>query len=325
VPARTLISPFGDDEGEMTTPADDFAAEEAFEALLAGRSVPGEAAGLAAFAGAVRASATQPGRPNAALAELLATGLLTDQSSPSTRTAVAAGNPPSRRARVRRRRFAMIFPVLLAKFLSAGAIAQAATGAGIVVVVVTGAGAAGVLPGPVQDSFSEIVGSETAPQAPAPEVPQAPAPEVPATVADDSAVAPEPETGADTAVVEPVDTTADDDATTQLTLAEWSAGPVEGQSFGEWVSFGAKCGYVDGQIISREAHERHIDWKQDDTDESDDAGSATGGTESSDDSSTGAAGAYDREDDGDRNRGSNGNGNGNGTHGGNGHGGRGHN
>ena len=308
----------------MTTPADDFAAEEAFEALLAGRSVPGEAAGPAAFAGAVRASATQPGRPNAALAELLATGLLTDQSSPSTRTAVAAGNPPSRRARVRRRRFAMIFPVLLAKFLSAGAIAQAATGAGIVVVVVTGAGAAGVLPGPVQDSFSEIVGSETAPEAPAPE---APAPEVPATVADDSAVAPEPETGGDTAVVEPVDTTADDDATTQLTLAEWSAGPVEGQSFGEWVSFGAKCGYVDGQIISREAHERHIDWKQDDTDVSDDAGSATGGTESSDDSSTGTAGAYDRDDDGDRNRGSNGNGNGNGqgNHGGNGHGGRGHN
>ena len=122
----------GDDRGEMTTAADDTADEAAFEAFLAGRPVPEEAADLAAFAGAVRATATQPGRPNAALAELLATGLLTDQSSPSTRTAPSAGSPP-RRSRVRRRRrFAMFFPALLAKFLSAGAVAQAATGAGIV-------------------------------------------------------------------------------------------------------------------------------------------------------------------------------------------------
>lgn len=142
----------------MTTPADDLAAEGAFEALLAGRAVPEEAAGLAAFAGAVRAGATQPGRPNAALAELLATGLLTDQSSPSTRTAVAAGNLPSRRPRVRRRRFAMIFPALLAKFLAAGAVAQAATGAGIVVVAFTGAGAAGVLGDDVQHTITSAVG-----------------------------------------------------------------------------------------------------------------------------------------------------------------------
>ncbi len=123
----------------MTTPADDLATEAAFEAFLVGRVVPEQAAstfdGVAAFAGAVRASATQPGRPNAALAELLATGLLTDQSSPSTRTAGAAGPTPSRRARVRRRRFAMFFPALLAKLLSAGAVAQAATGAGVVLVV----------------------------------------------------------------------------------------------------------------------------------------------------------------------------------------------
>src|SRR6185503_13931008 len=103
-----------DVRGEMTTAADDRAVEEAFEASLAGRSVPGEAAGLAAFTQAVRSTATQPGRPNAALAELLSTGLLTDQSSPSTRTAPAAGPLPSRSARSRtRRRFTVIVPALI--------------------------------------------------------------------------------------------------------------------------------------------------------------------------------------------------------------------
>ena len=87
----------------MTTAADDSADEIAFEAFLAGRPVPAEADGgfpaVTAFAGAVRATATAPGRPNAALAELLATGLLTDQSSPSTRTAPSTGKSPRRSPR----------------------------------------------------------------------------------------------------------------------------------------------------------------------------------------------------------------------------------
>ena len=95
--ARTPGGPSGDDRSEMTTPADDSAVEDAFEAYLAGRPVPEGAAGLAAFAEAVRATATLPGRPTAALAELLATGLLTDQSSPSVRTATSAGSSPERR------------------------------------------------------------------------------------------------------------------------------------------------------------------------------------------------------------------------------------
>ncbi|MFL6097823.1 MAG: hypothetical protein ACJ71Y_20405, partial [Blastococcus sp.] len=131
----------------MTTAADDSADEIAFEAFLAGRPVPAEADGgspaVTAFAGAVRATATAPGRPNTALAELLATGLRTDQSSPSTRTAPSAGRSPWR-SRVRRRRFAMFFPALLAKFLSAGAVAQAASGVGIALVAFTGAGATGM-------------------------------------------------------------------------------------------------------------------------------------------------------------------------------------
>jgi hypothetical protein len=137
----------------MTTPADapggDQAFENAFEAYLSGRPVPAEAADLAAFAGAVRTSATVPGRPNAALTELLATGLLVDQPPLSARTAK------------RRRRRMWFFTALFAKIASAGAIAQAATGAGIVLVGVTGLGAAGALPAPVQHTFSNVVSAIT--------------------------------------------------------------------------------------------------------------------------------------------------------------------
>jgi hypothetical protein len=215
----------------MTTPADDTTVEDAFEAYLAGRPVPEEAAGLAVFAEAVRATATQPGRPNAALSELLATGLLTDQSSPSTRTATSAGTPPSRRAsRTRnRRRFAMIFPALLAKLLSAGAVAQAATGAGVVLVAATGAGATGVLGDDVQDTIVGVVASDE-------ETPQDESTDTTDTtdgVADDGTTvdpgAAEEIEGEESLPVEPVDEV-------QAAVEEWMAGPVAGASFGSWVS-----------------------------------------------------------------------------------------
>ena len=133
----------------MTTAADDSAVEEAFEAFLAGKPVPETGATLAAFAGAVRATATQPGRPNAALAELLATGLLVDQPPLSARTAK------------RRRRRMWFFTAIFAKIASAGAIAQAATGAGIVLVGFTGVGAAGALPTPIQHGFTAVVAAIT--------------------------------------------------------------------------------------------------------------------------------------------------------------------
>jgi hypothetical protein len=133
----------------MTTAADDSASEEAFEAYLAGKPVPEPGATLAAFAGAVRATATQPGRPNAALAELLATGLLVDQPPLSARTAK------------RRRRRMWFITAIFAKIASAGAIAQAATGAGIVLVGFTGVGAAGALPTPVQHGFATVVAAIT--------------------------------------------------------------------------------------------------------------------------------------------------------------------
>ena len=89
---RTLLCPSGDDRDEMTTAADDSAVEDAFEALLAGRPVPAEAALLAAFTDAVRADAKNPGRPSPQLAQLLVGGL------PSAGSAgpVAAGPSPIR-------------------------------------------------------------------------------------------------------------------------------------------------------------------------------------------------------------------------------------
>src|ERR687891_1149884 len=107
----------------MTTPADARTDEEVFTACLAGRPVPAGAQGLAAFTDAVRASATEPGRPNAALAELLATGLLVPTQEPSRGT---AGRP----ARTSRKRPRMILSTLTAKLAAAGIAAKAAAATG---------------------------------------------------------------------------------------------------------------------------------------------------------------------------------------------------
>ncbi len=260
----------GDDRDEMTTAADDAAVEDAFEAYLAGRAVSGAAAdsfpGLAAFSEAVRATATQPGRPSAALAELLVTGLLTDQSSPSSETARSAGSPPARRpARVRiRRRTAMFIPALFAKLLSAGAVAQAATGAGVAVVLVTGAGAVGALPDPVQNTVSSVVGAvtpfdlpsgeETAGDEPATDEPVVEEPTAEEPAVEDPAVE-DPE--AEQPVVE--DPAAFDPEA-------WAVdGPQDGQTFGQWVSLGAHNKALlgedvrFGQIVSTWAHKKHLD------------------------------------------------------------------
>jgi hypothetical protein len=130
----------------MTPATDDDALEAAFEALLAGRSAPPAARGLVAFTDGVRATAVRPPRPNAALAQLLATGLLTDQSS-----------EPAPRAVRSRRRSTRMFLAFFAKVASAGIAAKAATVAGVVVVGVTTAGFTHSLPQSVQVPFDQIV------------------------------------------------------------------------------------------------------------------------------------------------------------------------
>jgi hypothetical protein len=241
----------------MTTAADDATDEIAFEAFLAGRPVPAQADGsspaVATFAGAVRATATLPGRPNAALAELLATGLLTDQPSPSTRTAPSTGKSP-RRSRFRRRRFAMFLPALAAKFLSLSAVAQAASGVGIAVVAFTGAGATGLLGTDVQTSLSSVVGaaettSDVTPTVTPSDTPTATPTDTPTATPTDTPTA----TGVTPAVGTP--------AAPALTPESWAEGPAAGQAFGDWVSAGARLGYVDGATISKFAHTRNEERK----------------------------------------------------------------
>ena len=223
----------------MTTAADDASVEEAFEAILAGRPVPEQATSLAAFAGAVRSSASAPGRPNAALADLLANGLLTDQPSTSERTAPR-----------RRRRLAMFFPALIAKIASAGAIAQAAAGAGIVVVAFTGVGVAGALPDSLQHGFSTVastVGIQV-------EDPQQTGDVVPTTPSTPTSDGTEGAGSGETSAADDATDAADDG----YTFEEWKAGPQGEESFGDWVSRGARHGYADGAIISQKAHERGV-------------------------------------------------------------------
>jgi hypothetical protein len=235
----------------MTTAADDAADEIAFEAFLAGRPVPAEADGsspaVATFAGAVRATATLPGRPNAALAELLTTGLLTDHSSPSIRTAPSAGRSP-RRSRVRRRRrFAMFFPALLAKFLAAGAVAQAASGVGIALVAFTGAGATGMLGDDVQTTLTSVV---------------APADETTDEVGtpDASPTAGENETPAvETPAVETPAVETPAPAAARAPEQAQASGPIDGQKFGDWVHEAFPDGKADGRIVSKWARLKHVD------------------------------------------------------------------
>ncbi len=235
----------------MTTAADDRASEDAFEALLAGRPAPTGAAGLAAFTGAVRGAAAAPGRPSAALADLLSTGLLTDQSSPSTRTAPTAGTERSRGRT--RRRFPVIVPVLIAKFLSAGAVAQAAAGAGVVVVVVTGAGTAGVLPGDAQTAFSDLTGIEqTAEDETTGETPVEEELADPAELPEDEVVEEVVEEPvAEEPVVEPTEAEA---------AAAWAeAGKLvtSQEEFKAWLAEGNANGWVTGQAVSAAAHARN--------------------------------------------------------------------
>jgi len=130
----------------------------------------------------------------------------------------------------------MFFPALLAKFLSAGAVAQAASGAGIALVAFTGAGVAGVLPEPVQETFSSVVGTETAAEEP---------------------TAPEDATGSET----PDDVTGED--TSDVVAPAGDPEPTDAfeldpsKSFGEQVSGRVVHGEIDGRKVSDWAHDRN--------------------------------------------------------------------
>jgi hypothetical protein len=166
----------------------------------------------------------------------------------------------------------MIFPVLLAKFLSAGAIAQAATGAGVAVVVVTGAGVAGVLPDPVQNTVSTVVETVTPIEVPTAEEPVPGEPAVAEPGAEEPVVA-EPVDG-EPVVEEPVvaEPVVEEPGTEDAAFnpEKWVAdGPPEGESFGAWVSASAHKtelrewlrakGRNFGSMVREWAHEKGLD------------------------------------------------------------------
>lgn len=235
----------------MTTPTDARAAEEAFEAALAGRPGPTGTDALAAFTDALRAEASAPGRPNAALAELLATGLLTDPS----RTTV--GRP----ARSSRKRPRMILSTLVVKFAAAGTVAKAAVAGGAVAVALTGvAGATDVLPGTGEDPAVVTTGDSD---------PVAGDGTGDASTGGgtgtgdgagdgdgtDSGTGTGTEAGDTTGDASTGGDATDGDATDGDPLvepAEWAMGPEAGEwhSFGEWVSAGSSAGLVRGEVVS---------------------------------------------------------------------------
>jgi hypothetical protein len=195
----------GDMRDEMTNNSFD----DAFERLLAGRPVPAEAAPLMAFADGLRAVATAPGRPSPQLAQMLAAGL------PAAATAAAADGR-TRPSPAGRKRFRL---------------GVLATGVGFVLAGVTGAGAAGVLPDPIQAPVSSVLEAVTPQEAP--------------DSAEDSST--------------PVEVPVTEEAATDT-----GGAPQDGESpagdpaeFGGNVSGDAQDGGVDGREVSEQARASH--------------------------------------------------------------------
>ncbi|WP_029431003.1 hypothetical protein [Blastococcus sp. URHD0036] len=227
----------------MTTPADARAAEDAFEAALAGRPVPAGARHLTAFTDAVRSEATAPGRPNAALAELLATGLLPDAS---TRTV-------GRSARSSRKRPRMILTALVTKFAAAGAVAKASVAGGAVAALALTGAATDVLPLPGDTGVAEAGDTATD---------DTPTDTVDDTATDTSGDSTDDATDQDDATgdesdgseqeqVDGEDPTAEGPGDVPpLTAESWALGPQGTQTFSQWVSAGANVGLVRGEVVS---------------------------------------------------------------------------
>ncbi len=139
------MSPAGDNGSEMPRP--DSFDENAIDALLAG-SPAGERTALASFVEEVRVAAGAVPIPSPALAAAIAAG------------GVSTANPEAQQPPVAQWRK---FPMKLKAFLAGLGIAgKLALGVGVAAAATTGAGAAGVLPGPVQHAVAKAV-SEVSP------------------------------------------------------------------------------------------------------------------------------------------------------------------
>lgn len=155
------MSPSGDYDDEMRAfrPGLD---DEAIERLLAG-TPPEELSDLAEVVDAMRLQATHRAQPSPQLAAVLSDGLTSDQREPSAPAAHDAVGAVSRGTRrpTWTRRTRMILETALAKLAALGLTAKAGVASAAVIAATTGAGAAGVLPGAVQDAVAGAVGAVT--------------------------------------------------------------------------------------------------------------------------------------------------------------------
>ena len=154
----------------------------------------------------------------------------------------------------------MILPVLIAKFLSAGAIAQAATGATVAVVAFTGVGAVGALPDPVQDTFATVVAEITPLKPPTSEE----------TTEESTEEVASEEVVVESTVEAPV-VPADAEALAAQVKAWALTGPVGGESISDWVSKGSSAemkgwlrahGMTFGNVVSAHASGRGFSEKE---------------------------------------------------------------
>lgn len=133
------------------------------DGLLSGRVPPGcqDLADVARFVEVLRATASAPPRPNVELAVVLAEGLSADTGDLPVTVGSNLYGPAPQVAVLPKRRMRKMLQVALAKLAGLGLVAKAGAASAAVVVATTGAGAAGVLPAPVQDGVADAVGTVT--------------------------------------------------------------------------------------------------------------------------------------------------------------------
>lgn len=157
------MSHFCDDGYEMLTNRDGLD-EAAIAAILAGGQPDSEElATLTELVRSIRfeAASTKP-QPSAELAAVLAEGLATDKGElPATAASNVTGPAPQASGLPKWRRTRAMLEIALAKLASLGLAAKVGIAGAAVAAATTGAGAAGVLPGPVQDAVSDTVGAVT--------------------------------------------------------------------------------------------------------------------------------------------------------------------
>jgi hypothetical protein len=151
------MSLFGDDEVEMprSRPLDDVA----IDTHLAGYTRGEEISALSSFIVDVRTAAETVPTPSSALQAAMAVGFSTEQGDLPATAASNVHGPAQQVAGLPKWRTAkMKIQGLLAGM---GIVGKVALGSSVAFAATTGAGAAGVLPGPIQEAVSTAVGTVT--------------------------------------------------------------------------------------------------------------------------------------------------------------------